>query len=393
MLQECCLAGLRTLAFQCDRVEAEVGPVEARVDLDRSFHAHASGDLFGDLWRRGGGAGDQRRPPEALGHLRQAQVVRPEVVAPFGQAVGLVDRHEVDAAGRDQVEEGCGAETLRRAVGDPGLAVADRLEGGGRGLLGEARGKHDGGVTVGPQAAHLVGHQRDQGAHHERQVATSQPGQLIAEALATTGGHDDQAVARLEGGGDRLTLAGPEKLAMAHVGQQAVGLTVSLRKPAVGRLRPARSPRGPAAPVSPRPVRLRRQGAPTASTARPAPGDRSGSSGSGGGSGGRLETSPAMRSAASEADRRCSRSIWRQTDLSSSRPSSVSGSRRPCSCSEASFRLPGRPVRGRNSRDNTRDSPRRHRLAPGDRRRRVLQSENPAREGGVLGATREERDS
>ena len=62
--------------------------------------------------------------PSRVGDLGQAQVVGPEVVTPLGDAVGLVDREQVDPPLFDRAEEDGRAEALRRAVDDPCLAAA-----------------------------------------------------------------------------------------------------------------------------------------------------------------------------------------------------------------------------------------------------------------------------
>ena len=105
-------------------------------------HPEAGGDLVGDLLGRGRRAGHHRRPPEPVGDLRQAQVVGAEVVPPLGDAVGLVDREQVDAPLRQSLEEDVRAEALRRAVDDPRLAAADLVEGAAGRLVAHPRGDH-----------------------------------------------------------------------------------------------------------------------------------------------------------------------------------------------------------------------------------------------------------
>ena len=53
---------------------------------------------LGHLRGGGRGAGHDRRPAESFGYLRETQIVGPEIVAPLGEAVGLVDRQQVDFA-------------------------------------------------------------------------------------------------------------------------------------------------------------------------------------------------------------------------------------------------------------------------------------------------------
>ena len=127
-LEQRLAARLRALALQRDHVEGDVGTVEARPHPQRLAHLEALRDLDRDRHRRRRRAGHHRRPAEPLGDLRQPQVVGAEVVAPLGDAVGLVDRQQVDLALPDRVEEGPRGEALRRAVDDLRPPVADRLQ-------------------------------------------------------------------------------------------------------------------------------------------------------------------------------------------------------------------------------------------------------------------------
>ena len=54
-------------------------------------------------------------------------------------------------------------------------------------------------------------------------LSEARPGELVAEALAAAGGHDDERVAAGERGLDRLALPGPEAV-VAEVGEEGVGV-------------------------------------------------------------------------------------------------------------------------------------------------------------------------
>ena len=137
--------------------------------------------------------------------------------------MGLVDGEQVDLALADRVHEAGLGEALRRAVDDPGPAVADLRHRVARHLLREARGDHHRRVAVGREPPPLVGHQRDQRADHDGELVRGEPGELVAEALAAAGGHDDQRVAAGERGLDGLALPGPEAV-VAEVGEEGVGV-------------------------------------------------------------------------------------------------------------------------------------------------------------------------
>ena len=77
--------------------ELEVGSVEAGHHHDRVAHAQAGGDVVSHRGRGGGGEGRDRRAAAGLDGAVQETVVGSEVVAPAGDAVGLVDDQPADA--------------------------------------------------------------------------------------------------------------------------------------------------------------------------------------------------------------------------------------------------------------------------------------------------------
>ena len=60
------------------------------------------------------------------------------------------------------------------------------------------------------QGVHLILHQADQRADHQRDAGHQQGGQLIADGFACAGGHDAQGVFALQKGVDQGFLAGAE---------------------------------------------------------------------------------------------------------------------------------------------------------------------------------------
>ena len=77
-----------------------------------------------------------------------------------------------------------------------------------RGLVVLARREHHRGVAEVGEPLALVAHQRDQRRDDDGQVVARERGELVAEALAAAGGHDDERVAAVERGLHRLALAG-----------------------------------------------------------------------------------------------------------------------------------------------------------------------------------------
>ena len=80
----------RRIRFRPHR-EKEIGPVERAHEDLRPADETAADDLGAGRSVRGRGHGDRLDAAERLGDLAQAQIFRPEVVAPLRDAMGLVD--------------------------------------------------------------------------------------------------------------------------------------------------------------------------------------------------------------------------------------------------------------------------------------------------------------
>ena len=111
----------RLLRRTRDHREGEVRAVEARRHVDGIAQPEAGDDVRRHLWRRGGRGGDDGLGAEPARGVRQAEVVRPEVVPPLRDAVRLVHHEEADARVADALEEAGRGEPLGRDVEDPGV--------------------------------------------------------------------------------------------------------------------------------------------------------------------------------------------------------------------------------------------------------------------------------
>ncbi len=231
------LARLRALALEWDHVERQVRPVEARAHDERIAKTQPRADLLGHLLGRGRGARHHDGRAQPVDHSAQAQVVGPEVMAPLGHAVGLVDDEEIDRPRLERGQEDWRREPLGRAEHDPRLAAAHCVQCGRDRPLVHSRRDHRRGVAAEQQPAVLVCHQRDQGRDDDGQLLRRDAGQLVAEALPPAGGHHDEAVAPLERGLDRLALAGAERV-VPKVREQRIriaGAVVGPRGPRLDR--------------------------------------------------------------------------------------------------------------------------------------------------------------
>jgi hypothetical protein len=208
--------------------EAQVRAVEAGGHPDRVAEAEPRHDVGGHLGRRRRGRRHDRLRPEPARRVGEAKVVGPEVVAPLGDAVRLVDDEQAQAHVAQRLEEPRRREALGRDVQQPQLARSGALDGGavgGRILLRVDERRAAG--RDAPERLDLILHERHQRGDHERQVFAHEGGQLVAERLARAGGHDDEDVARRARaghGGDRLGLAAAELLEAEVLAQRAAGI-------------------------------------------------------------------------------------------------------------------------------------------------------------------------
>ena len=129
-------AGDGSVTVEREDVEAEVRAVEARSHSFGLPEAEPGDDLLRDLGRRGRRAGHRGRVAELLDDRGQAQVVRAEIVAPLGHAMGLVDDEQGDPALRDRVSEGGATRSARgrRRRRSPGRRGSGRAPAGCRRL-------------------------------------------------------------------------------------------------------------------------------------------------------------------------------------------------------------------------------------------------------------------
>ncbi len=179
----------------------EVGPIEAGLVHLGVGDVEVLEDVLLHLLGGRGGERDHRHSLDLIEDGAQAAVLGAEVVAPLADAVGLVDGEEADLDVPEELRVlllgqalGGHVQDLRAAVGDV-LAHLQRLV-AGEGAVEEVR--HAFLLAEAAQRIHLVLHQGDQWAHHDRGSFHHEGGQLVAEALAAARGHDHEGVAALE---------------------------------------------------------------------------------------------------------------------------------------------------------------------------------------------------
>ena len=131
---------------------------------------------------------------EPLDERADLAVVAAEVMAPFADAVGLVDGDEGDREVLDGRQESRVRQALRCNVQDLELAAFDAVPNlflcpKAERVVEESRMQ----AQV-KELPHLVAHERDQGRDHDGGAAERDGGDLVDQRFARSGGHDGQHV-------------------------------------------------------------------------------------------------------------------------------------------------------------------------------------------------------
>ena len=211
---------LGELALGPQDLEGQVGPVEAGDGHKGVFQVQQGEDVLPDLGGGGGGKGGDHRPAGELSQkLRDGQVAGAEVLAPLGDAVGLVHGDHGDGGVLGEVQKLRGEQALGSHVDDLVHPVSGVAQGGPVLAVGQ------GAVEVRPpdavlhQGPHLVLHQGDEGGHHQGQAGKEQGGDLVAQGLPRPGGHNPHRVPAAEQGVHQLLLPRAEGGVAEHLPQ------------------------------------------------------------------------------------------------------------------------------------------------------------------------------
>ena len=191
-------------------VQEEVLAVEAGDEHGRVGDAQRVADV-GPYALGGRGRDCQAdRAGEAPPHRGQLAILRPEVMTPFGDAVGLVNGQAVDAAAVEQGQRLRPQQRLRRGVEQLHLAGGHAVANAHVLVIGQGAVEVGCGRAQLAQLHHLVFHQRDERRDDDGQAGGDQRRQLVAQRLAAAGGHDGQTIALSQHVGDDLRLQRPE---------------------------------------------------------------------------------------------------------------------------------------------------------------------------------------
>ena len=176
----------------------KVGPVERSDELRWIVQRELCGDIAPDPRRGRRGVGMEANARKQLPQACQLAILRPEVMPPVADAVRLVDRHEADAARRQQRQEAFAAvahEPFRREIQQTISSLAQA--GDDRGLLAGAeravvQRRRD---AVADEGIDLILHQGDQRRDDQREPRLHHGRRLEAERLAAARGENDERIA------------------------------------------------------------------------------------------------------------------------------------------------------------------------------------------------------
>jgi len=136
------------------------------------------------------------------------QIFWTEIVAPFTDAVGLVDREEGAVEASQNLAKAREEQPLGGDVEHTQVSALKGVEASRQLPRVEGRGQEGRFDTELFESVDLVPHQRDEWRDDDRRTRQQQGRKLVAETLATAGRRDQQQVLFVEQPVDRLLLSG-----------------------------------------------------------------------------------------------------------------------------------------------------------------------------------------
>ena len=138
------------------------------------------------------------RPPERLRDLAQPQVFGPEIVAPLRDAMGLVDREQIDRQSAQHFQRVVARQPLGRDIEQTQRAIFQRAE-DALTLAAVGRGvQRRRGNAEFAELGDLIAHQGDQRRNHHGQAFARQRRKLETERFAAAGRHHREHVLAAE---------------------------------------------------------------------------------------------------------------------------------------------------------------------------------------------------
>ena len=166
----------------------EIGAVETGDVTARVAQFQMGDNVLAHPLRGGGGERHEGHAGKMIAQIGDLPVFRPEIMAPFADAMGLVNGDEPDLPALQIGDHAREHQALGRGVEQtvfPLMQAAQPPPGFLRGQRGiQERGRHPGGL----ERVHLVLHQGDQRRDHHRQPVPRQRRELKAQRFAAARG-------------------------------------------------------------------------------------------------------------------------------------------------------------------------------------------------------------
>ena len=188
--------------------EEQVRPVEGAHENARAAGEQPRDDVGARRPVGGGGHRDRLHAAERFGDIAQAHIFGPEIMPPLRDAMGFVDREEVDLGVSQQRDHIVAHQPLGRDIEQAQRAIAqgfgDALAFIGVGSRIQRRRRY----AEFAQLRDLVAHQRDQRRDHQRETLARHRRQLVAKRFAAAGRHHREHVLAAQRRADNFLLAG-----------------------------------------------------------------------------------------------------------------------------------------------------------------------------------------
>ena len=202
---------LRELRKGLDLVQnrvADVGAIEAGDITPGLPEVEPVQDVLAGVGFGGRRQGDHRYFGEYLAQAAELAVFGPEIMAPLGDAVGLVDGEQGDRDILEALDEVLADQPFRGDVEEVQFSrMEQRQHPAGLAALqgGIVIGRLD---AAGLERIDLVLHQGDEGRNDNPDTRAMEGGDLITERFAASRGHEDKGVLALDEPLDNLLLLG-----------------------------------------------------------------------------------------------------------------------------------------------------------------------------------------
>jgi hypothetical protein len=184
----------------------EVRPIERAHEDRRIAQAQLCGDIRAHALGGGGGVSVHARLWKTFLETCELTIFRAKVVAPVADAMGFVDSEGAYFETLDELQKTWRQQSLRRDEDETKAPFEHLLFGSAQFFWSHATIKCRRWITAFAQPIDLILHQRDKRRHDDVGSLRQFRWHLVAKRFAAARRHDDQRVALLQSGFNRLLL-------------------------------------------------------------------------------------------------------------------------------------------------------------------------------------------